>query len=170
MIKIDNVNFEAWPPLNITEKIYISPHFTMQEATKSNAAVVAAANNWPMSQQLINNIVLIARTVLEPIRSYYDIPFSPQSWYRSTEVNRIVGGVPTSFHTTGLAVDIELPGINNKELAIQASQLIDYDKIILENHVAVLYNSGWVHIQITNNGTNRRQLLSYSAGVYTTGV
>lgn len=45
---------------------------------------------------------------LELLRTYVDIPFIVTSWYRDESHNKRVGGVPTSQHMEGLAIDFRV--------------------------------------------------------------
>lgn len=44
--------------------------------------------------------------LLNLIRHYSPVPFTVSSFYRSSELNKLVGGVPGSSHVKGLAFDI----------------------------------------------------------------
>lgn len=59
----------------------------------------------------------------------------------------------------GQAVDFEIPGISNYEVAKWISVNLIYDQLILENYVSGKPNSGWVHCSIIN-GQNRMQVLT----------
>jgi peptidase M15-like protein len=51
-------------------------------------------------------------------------PISVTSWIRSRKHNTAVGGVPTSRHLLGLAVDVVIdPGADSTDFTLLASQL-----------------------------------------------
>jgi GH24 family phage-related lysozyme (muramidase) len=52
-----------------------------------------------------NNILELAKE-LDKIREEWGSPIQVTSWYRPSDINRAVGGVPNSQHLTGGAVDV----------------------------------------------------------------
>ena len=106
-------------------KMKLSEHFVLGEFTKSNYPEVY---NIP-SHVAIENMKRICGW-LEELRDRYNkrydenAPIVINSAYRSPQLNKKVGGVPTSNHLTGCAVDIRCYGI---EQAIRyATILMDY--------------------------------------------
>ena len=74
------------------------------------------------------------------------------SVYRSPAVNKAVGGSKTSAHLLGRACDIQVDGMDNKELAaFIRDNFHDASQIILE-----FPPNGWVHVEIPgkNRGVN----------------
>lgn len=53
---------------------------------------------------------------LELAEVYYGSPIFVTSAYRTPEWNKVVGGVPGSYHLTGEAIDVRMPP-NNTQLA-----------------------------------------------------
>ncbi len=146
--------------------MYISDHFNINEANKSHVALRNHIHN-QAPENLNNNLEIMAQNILEPIRDEYGEPFSPQSWYRSAELNNFIGGAKNSFHTQGLAVDLELLGWDNYDFAIWCSEYLDYDKIILEYYQKNKAQSGWVHIQLMPNpDDNRGMFLTFDGNHY----
>jgi zinc D-Ala-D-Ala carboxypeptidase len=117
----------------------ISEHFTLEELCFSEAAArLGLDNNPPLA--VIANLRLVAG-VMEKIRTILgDKPIFVHSGYRSSAVNKAVGGVETSAHSFGLACDFVCPSFGTPvevALAILRSY-IGYDQLIREY--------GWVHI------------------------
>ena len=104
---------------------------------------------------------------MEPIRENYGIPFSPNSAYRSPKLNNAVGSSHKSQHLKGQAVDIEIPSIDNYQLAQWIRNNLDFDQLILE-----FYNgepsSGWVHVSFAEE--NRKQLLTFNGKYWNSGL
>jgi hypothetical protein len=59
----------------------------------------------------------------------------------------------------GQAVDFEVPGVSNYELAKWISENLIYDQLILENYTPGQPNSGWVHCSVVS-GHNREECLT----------
>ena len=65
--------------------------------------------------------------------------------------------------TKGLAADIEIPGVSNKELAEYIESNLPFDQLILEFYNGVDPNSGWVHVSYVDDDKNRKQTLTINA-------
>jgi hypothetical protein len=122
----------------------LSDHFSLEELTKSSTALRKGINNDPDSNARENLIVLCSE-VLEPVRTHYGIPFAPNSGFRCLELNREIGSSDRSQHVTGNAVDFEVPGVDNKEVALWVKENCDFDQLILEFYKEGEPASGWVH-------------------------
>ena len=112
--------------------------------TKSQTAERLGISNEP-DEEALDNLALVCENILEPVREHYGIPFSPSSAYRCPELNREIGSSDTSQHISGQAVDFEVPGVPNMELAEWIMDNLDYDQLILEFYKEGQPNSGWVH-------------------------
>lgn len=82
----------------------ISDHFTLEEATHSDTAIRLGIKNIPNEKEL-ENIKYAARR-LEHIRQFLGVPLKVNSWFRCEDLNKAVGGVETSAHKVGLAIDV----------------------------------------------------------------
>ena len=141
-------------------KMKLSEHFSLGEFTKSNHPEVY---NIP-SHVAIENMKRICGW-LEELRDRYNnryggnTPIIINSGYRSPQLNKKVGGVSTSNHLTGCAVDIRCYGI---EQAIRyATIIIDYadeskqefDELYIEKNK---YNYYWVHFAVRPSDNRRK--------------
>lgn len=88
----------------------MTPHFTLKELTSTSTGLVNVPRE--LYKQHLKWIAL----KLEFIRSCYNRPIYIDSAFRSPDVNKAVGGSPTSLHLVGLAVDIRINNISYKEL------------------------------------------------------
>ena len=159
-------NIQRNPARNPKENMYLSDHFHIKETSKDALATRMSIDNQP-PKALQENLYLVAQNILEPIRDEYGEPFSPKSWYRSAELNRLVGAKPDSLHRQGLAVDIELLGWDNQDFAHWCAEYLDYDRIILEYYNQKDPTSGWVHIQIMPDARNHRHEFIHFDGTNT---
>jgi len=144
----------------------ISAHISYEEATRSATAQQNGVSNDPNAAQLANMRVLAER-VFEPIRTHFNVPIYISSFFRTEEVNRLVGGSPTSDHMTGRSVDIDMdgrPGPTNAEIFHYIRENLEFDQLIWE--LGNDTNPGWVHVSY-REGNNRNQVLRYDGSTYT---
>jgi hypothetical protein len=146
-----------------TPNIKLSKNFRLSEFIASQAAERNGISNLPGPEEL-ENLKALVNHVLQPLRDAMEDAIFINSGYRNEEVNRLVGGVVNSQHTTGQAADIEIISIDNKELAQYIIDLgLPFDQLILEFYEPGNGpNTGWIHIsfdRFANNG-GRRQVLS----------
>ena len=79
----------------------LSTHFTLEELTKSQTAIRKRISNKPDLEERAC-LVLLCYNILEPVREHYKIPFTPNSGFRSKNLNKAVGGSKKSKHRSGL--------------------------------------------------------------------
>ena len=88
-----------------------------------------------------------------------DTPIIINSGYRSSELNKKVGGSPTSNHLTGCAVDIRVYGI---EQAVRYAVILmdyadetrqDYDELLIERNKSGGY---WLHFAVRPRDNRRK--------------
>ena len=116
----------------------MTPHFTLEELTRTDTGIP----NAPNADQLANLERLAA--TLERVRSILGgSALIVSSAFRSSVVNRAVGGSATSAHLQGLAADFTCPSFGPPLrvcLAIEESG-IEFDQLIHEY-------GRWVHLGI----------------------
>ena len=146
--------------LNANAKL--SEHFTLGELTKSGSH--PEVYNIP-SHEAIANLTNLTKW-LEVLRKRYNAkygvgeePIRINSGYRSPQLNKKIGGVATSNHLTGCAVDIRVLGM--EQLIRYAAILLDYakesrqefDELLIErnSHGAI-----WLHFAVRPSGNRRK--------------
>lgn len=147
----------------------ISPHFSQNEAEKSQTALRLGINN-KIPAVMLPAVKSVAEQILEPVRIHFGVPFTPSSWYRSPSLCKAIGSSVISQHARGEAVDFEVPGITNFELAQWVMQNLTFDQLILEYYIEGKPHSGWVHCSYKDHGENRGQVLHYDGKAYRTGL
>lgn len=153
-------------------------NFTMREVARSQIATRNGIDNIPPPHVLARARTL-AMLILQPIRMHFGRPFSPNSWYRCEEVEKILcrqsfikwaarkgmdpdtNGTWRSYferkqHPTGMAADIEVPGMSNDDLFEWIKKNLTYDQLIREFPRKGHPMSGWVHVSYNPEG-NRQQ-------------
>ena len=130
----------------------LSPHFTLEELTRSDTARKLGLDNTPESF-LIPNLSKTAYGMEEVRTLLGDKPILISSGYRSHKVNLAVGSKnPNSQHTIGCAVDFTCPQFGDPEAIVRkiVDSEINFDQVIQEH-------KSWVHISFSDR--NRKQAL-----------
>jgi len=132
----------------------LTPHFTLEELTASEAADRNGWDNTPNEQE-IENLKRLA-DFLEQVKVVLGgKPIMVNSAFRSKLVNDSVGSKDSSQHRIGCAADIRVPGMTPDEVvkSVIASK-IGYDQVIREF-------DRWTHISVPNTPDTapRRQAL-----------
>jgi len=135
----------------------LSANFELSELIKSQVAERKGIPNNPSPDQ-IDNLKSLCINVLQPIRSEFDKPVIISSGFRSAELCIAIGSKPTSQHAEGKAADLEIPGVDNMELAMWIKNNLNFDQLILEFYKDGEPNSGWIHVS-WNGDDNRNQTL-----------
>ena len=156
--------------VEMNKQARLSVHFTLGELTKSKNH--PEIYNIP-SRVAIENLKRVT-VWLEVLREQWnrlygegDDPIIITSGYRSKELNRAVGGVATSNHLTGCAVDIRVAG--KEQLLRYAVILLDYadhthqdfDELILEHGKN---GTIWLHFAVRPPGERNRRKFNILRG------
>ena len=121
----------------------MTEHFTAEELSRSETATRKGIDN-SIPHEYLSNAKRVAET-LEIIRAHFGT-IRVTSCYRGVELNRIIGGSPTSAHCRAMAADFEIDGQANIDVARWcADNIKNYDQVIYE-----FGPSGWVHIGLAD--------------------
>ncbi len=136
----------------------LSANFTLKELTKSDTAIRKGISNEPNTDE-IEKLKLLCETILQPVRDKFG-PVTVTSGYRSPELCQAIGSSVNSQHTKAEAVDFEVEGVDNADVAYWIKDNItNWDQMILEFYTPGQPNSGWIHCSITSK-LERKQFLS----------
>ena len=136
----------------------ISKHISYKEGVYSITATRLGIDNTPSDDQL-HFMEIIAEEVFEPLRAWVGGPIKINSFYRSPELNKAIGGSATSQHCKGQAMDIDdtLGKATNAEMYHFIKDNLDFDQMIWE--FGDDDNPNWVHISYVSPDKNRNRCL-----------
>ena len=142
--------------LGVTDMTYITSNFTLEELIASTTANRLKIDNTPSKDQAAQ-LCLLAYRILQPLRDMYKKPIKISSGFRSTALNKAVGGVATSQHLKGEAADINNGVAENKKIFHLAKKMIDDGQL----EVGQLIDEkgfSWIHISLPDS-KHRNQIL-----------
>ena len=134
----------------------ITKNFSMEELVASDTARMKGIDNTP-DKEVEARLVQLAQQVLQPLRDSYGKPIKISSGYRCQALNKAIGGVSTSQHLKGEAVDINNGQIENKKLFLLASKMIK-EGVITVGQLIDEKGYKWLHISLPDN-KHRNQIL-----------
>ena len=128
-------------------------HFSIEELCRSEIAKAEKIRNNPdsLSKQRLTTLI---EKLLDPLRDEYKDEIHISSGYRSFQLNKRAGGVLTSQHLRGEAVDIDNNNRIENEKIYNILLDMDFDQLINEHDFA------WVHVSYKDKDRNRHQILA----------
>ena len=136
----------------------ISDHITYAEAIHSNTAKRKSIDNTP-NQTQVEAMKLLAEKIFEPLREFVGGPIKVNSFFRSVALNEEIGGVASSQHCKGQAIDIDdvYGRKSNADMYKWIKENLDFDQIIWEFGTDMQPN--WIHISYVSEEDNRNKCL-----------
>ena len=136
----------------------ISKHISDKESVYSRTALRLDIDNTPTKEHK-QNMIKLAEEVFEPSRAYVGGPIKINSFYRSPELNKAIGGSTKSQHCNGQAIDIDdtFGRCTNAEMFGFIKKHLDFDQIIWE--FGNDKNPNWVHVSYVSPQENRNRCL-----------
>ena len=136
----------------------ISEHISYREGTFSVTAKRLGLENEPDEKQL-ENMRLLAEKIFEPLRKYVGKPIKINSFFRSPDLNKAIGGSSKSQHCKGQAIDIDDTYGNMKNYGMYnfIKENLDFDQMIWE--FGDDENPDWVHVSYVSEEENRNRCL-----------
>ena len=137
----------------------ISKHITYKEATRSVTAIRLSIDNKPNDYQL-QNMELIAEKVFEPLRKAVGGPIKINSFFRSEDLNKAIGGSTRSQHCQGRAIDLDdnYGYMSNNDMYNYIKNNLDFDQLIFE-FPDNKGNASWIHVSYVDADSNRKRCL-----------
>ena len=136
----------------------ISKHISYKEGVHSITAIRKGIDNEPNEEQLAN-MKLVAEKVFEPLRIFINGPIKVNSFFRSPDLNKTIGGSTKSQHCKGQAIDIDdtYGKATNAEMYWWIKDNLDFDQMIWE--FGNNDNPDWVHVSYVSSEKNRNRCL-----------
>jgi len=136
----------------------ISKHVSYKEGVYSRTALRRGIKNNPNAEQM-ENMVAIAEEVFEPLRAWVGGPIKINSFFRSPELNKAIGGSGKSQHCHGQAIDLDdtFGKATNADMFEFIKKHLDFDQIIWE--FGDDDNPDWVHVSYVSPDQNRNRCL-----------
>ena len=155
----------------------LSENFTLEEFTRSDKAKELGITNEPGDKELSALCVLVSRTI-QPLRDALGVAIHVNSGYRCPELNKAVGGVPTSQHCFDSETEIltergwttpntinECDNVYSYNMDTGFIELVPIERIIKRHHSGKM-----VHIQSLHTDMmvtdQHRMLVRYDSHKY----
>lgn len=137
----------------------LSKNLSLNEVVKSNTALRRGIDNTPTEEHL-KNLKYVAEKVFQPIREHFGVPIYISSGYRSQELNEAIGGSPRSFHSHGLALDLDQDGrnkgVSNADVFYYIKENLQFTELIWEFGDET--NPNWVHVAIAPGREDEKKI------------
>ena len=136
----------------------ISKHISYKEGVYSITAIRKGIDNEPNEKQL-SNMKLVAEKIFEPVRTHFKVPIKVNSFFRSPDLNKAIGGSTKSQHCKGQSIYIDdtYGKIKNSDMYWWIKDNLDFDQMIWE--FGNNDNPDWVHISYVSPDKNRNRCL-----------
>lgn len=131
-------------------------YFSLKELCASDVATKKKIDNFP-SFTIVEHLTELTKNILEPLRVAWGSSIKVTSGYRCDALNKAVGGVSTSAHRLGYAVDLQ-PGngkIDEFGKFVRdwlVKNRVKFDQVLFETSGKVK----WVHIGLYSSTGSQR--------------
>jgi len=127
----------------------LSKNLSLDEVIYSQTALRRDIDNTP-TEEHIENLKYVAEKIFQPIREHFGVPIYVSSGYRSKDLNEAIGGSPRSFHSHGMALDLDQDGrnkgVSNADVFNFIKDNLQFTELIWE--FGNENNPNWVHVAI----------------------
>ena len=139
----------------------LSKNLTYEESIFSPTAIRKGINNEPSFEQLVV-MKNLSVNFFQPLRDHFGVPIHINSFYRSPELNKVIGGSSRSDHmildNMTAAIDIDdvysrRHGIYNADIFYHIATYMKFYKLIWEfnDSIGGHNNPKWIHISYSLN-------------------
>lgn len=127
----------------------LSKNFTLEEMVASTTASAKKIDNIP-TKEVIENLSVLCRDLLQPIRDEWGEAIIVSSGYRCYALNKAVGGANGSQHQYGTAADIHTKSNSKKDNKALFNLIVTMAKLGKIHYRQVIDEKGysWIHIAI----------------------
>lgn len=139
----------------------LSKNLSVKEVIKSNTASRLGLDNTPTEEHL-DNLVLVAENIFQPLREHFDKPIGVSSGYRGEELNKAINGSKSSDHCQGRALDLDADifgDLTNAEIFNYIKDNLEYDQLIWE--FGDREEPNWVHVSYREGHNRNMRLRAY---------
>jgi len=137
----------------------LSKNLSLNEVVRSDTATRRGIDNTPTEEHL-KNLKYTAEKVFQPIREHFGVPIYISSGYRSKELNEAIGGSPRSFHSHGMALDLDQDGrnkgVSNADVFYYIKENLQFTELIWEFGDET--NPNWVHVAIAPGREDEKKI------------
>lgn len=126
-------------------------NFSITELCHSDTATKNGIKNIP-SVAVCDNLLNLIFYVLQPVRNKFGA-IQITSGFRCEQLNKLVGGVPTSNHRNGFAADVIPLQASFKQVYDYIVNNLDYDECFIETNKQGVK---WLHVAY-RKGNNRKK-------------
>jgi len=137
----------------------LSKNLSLSEVIYSQTAIRRDIDNNP-TEAHIENLKYVAEKVFQPIREHFGVPIYISSGYRSKALNEAIGGSQTSFHSHGMALDLDQDGrnkgVSNADVFYYIKNNLPFTELIWEFGDET--NPNWVHVAIASGRENEKNI------------
>lgn len=148
--------------LNAGIQIKLSNNIYLSEVIASRTALKNRIDNTP-NGIILQNLTESAENLWQKVRELLGVPMLITSGYRCPRLNKLAGGVPTSAHQYGYAIDFHAPAFGSPAKIVEflkhemPKHGLAFDQIIIEFPSSP---NAWVHLAYKNaNGQQRGRAL-----------
>lgn len=134
-------------------------NFKLSEFFVSSTADKNGIKNEPSLDEkatVVRNINLLVDNVLDPVRDAVHTPIIITSGYRSSQVNKLVGGVNNSQHMSGYAADFHVMGFTHSmmyQVFLYVFNTLEFDQLIYYRSKNI------IHVSYVENGNRHEAFL-----------
>lgn len=131
----------------------LTKNFTLEECIRSDKAIQLGIENTPTVTEAIN-LTKLCIYLAQPVRDLWGGALKVNSGFRNEKVNTAVGGVKTSHHRRGMAIDVTTGSVANNLKLIEMIRKSNLKWTQLINE----HKGSWVHLAYDEDDLRQQYL------------